>query len=669
MADETLRTMMSGGPADAVDTPPSTSERRAGDDQPVSESDALTIVKAITEYEREADAARRTRLQKNKRNMRAYLGEADWSHKQKGQSKEFLPKTPMAIEQFSAFVKRALVAYGDWFQVELPSGDPLTPEAIVKMLRYKLERVGSQDEPFATIVSDGVKVGALNSLTIFKVHGRMVTAPQYRVERGLEFGMVNGQPGPIVRERLGRADVTSWQLLVDLVRPEDYYCDPTGRGLYEIHKVERDLADVVAWAEAGVYDRAAVARITEDFAKSEDEAERARVRGQDPATPPSFRRRVVISEFYGTILNAKGEAVHRDVLCAIANDKYVIRKPMPLIEAFWHGESPIIAFPLIRVPFSTLHKALADHMTDLNTSLNELFNLMLDGGMSSVWGIKQLHTDWLEDPRQVSDGIPQGSTLQVNSQCPPGAKVLERVDSGTVPQDAMAMFQMTDHEFLSASLSNDLKMGHLPAKAVKATEVVEASAASAATVDGLVQDMEGGIQEVLRKAWLTLLQHADDLAADDVVAAIGPRAALALARMSPAERFRRYATGCKFRVYGLSAVLARQRDFQKIAALLGLISSNPLLLQAFLKKYSIDKTLSSILKTLNISPDMLQADEAELADLPQRLADLPKYMAILGVKQTGGDGTPGVTAQTVGDASLPSQINQQQSNPLVSLGI
>jgi len=326
-----------------------------------------------------------------------------------------------------------------------------------------------------------------------------------------------------------------------------------------------------------------------------------------------------------------------------------------------------VAVPLIRVPFSTWHKALADNMVPLNMAQNELFNLMFDGGMASVWGTRQLRADWLEDPRQVSDGIPQGSTLTVNANCPPGEKVLETVTTGQVPQDAMAMFQQTDREFQNASLSNELSLGQLPSKQVKATEIVEASSSRSVMIEGLVRDVEKGLEKVIRKVWLTLLQHADDLAKDDVTAAIGLRPAVALARMSPAERYANYSSGCKFQVHGLSAVIARSQEFQKMAALMGLVGTNPFMLQAFVKKFSFDKTLDSFLKTLNISPDSLMADDLEMQQRPEMMAQMPMMQQLTGVKRTGGEGVPGMAADQVG-GQAGAEVNQMSTNPLAELG-
>jgi hypothetical protein len=651
---------------------PTATRRRAGDDRPVAKGADLTVLTAIREFKREAEMARRTRMKKNERNRRAFLEEQDWSHKIKGQSREFLPKTSMATEQFANFTKRALVAFGDWFQVDVPPNGPLSAEQIRRLLLSMLADCGPKMEtgdrmPFPVIVSDCLKSGILEAIVVLKVHGCTVDERRFVAERGLKGLEREGQLYPEVTESLKTKNVPRWRLLIDLVRTRDWFPDPTGRGLYTIHEVERDLSDVIEWAEAGTYDPDAVERIEEDFSQLEYEAERARSRNQDQATPPAFRKRVVIDEFWGAVLDSRGRMVHANCVAAVANDRYLIRPPED--NPFWHGESPFVAAPIIRVPGSVWHKALADPMVDLNLAMNELYNLMADGGLASVWGTRQLRTDWLDDAsvRTIADGIPQGTTLQVKAEMPVGAKVLETVTTGEVPKDAAMMFQVTDREFQSASLSNDLALGQLPAKQVKATEIVSADQSKAVTVDGIMTDVENMlIAPTLRKAWLTILQYAEDLPTDEVIAAVGARGALQLARMSPAARFAQYASACQFKVFGLSAMLTRAREFQKLSAMMALTSSNPVFLQVFLKEYSPSKTFAYLLKTLNIDPDNLRMTPDEQAQLPQTMQELPQFQALAGVKQQGGSGiTP---PESGGDTSLPAEINQQQTNPLADLG-
>ncbi len=643
--------------------------RRAGDDRPVAQGVDLTVIDAINQYRHEADQARKERVRLNKVNRDAYLGIQDWSKKTKGQSKEFLPKTPVAVEQFSAFIKRALIQFGDWFSVEIVEGveQLITPEQIRKLILCYLNNlpVGPQDSTsFPLVVSDGVKMGLLESLIILKVYGRNVKERKFFVEPGIP--LVDAQSGQVTQgtPELKSDEVSSWRLRIDNIAAEDYYPDPTGRRLYEIHRSERDLYDVVEAAEDGIYDLAAVNSIEVDFARTEDEKRKKPEVAPDSPLAPGFRKRVVIDEFWGTILGPDGRVVTKNVLAAVANERYLIRPPEP--NPFWHQESPFIAEPLLRVPLSVWHKALYDHGSPLNLALNQLFNLMLDGGIAGVWGVKQLRLDKLIEPSQVSGGIPQGETLIIDSDTPAGVKVLETVTEGEVPPDTMAVFEMLVREFNAAVLANEISLGQLPPKQVLATEIVEAQQSQAITLDALASDLESGLmKKVIRKSWLTILQNADDLSSEQVVGAIGPRAAMALLRLSPPERFALFATRCQFKVSGLSSTLGRVRDFQKYMALMQAVMVNPMLMQVFAKKFSAEKTLKWLMKSLNIDPESMEKSPEELARLGQDMREMATVFSGLAGpgSRTGGAGP---SAEQTGEPALPAEINQA-ANPMTGM--
>jgi hypothetical protein len=631
--------------------PPTQGEGLPGADVPLA--DGLSIINAIREYKKEATDSRRLREQLNKRNQDAYLGRQDWSHKRAGQSKEFLPKIPVAVEQFVAFAKRALTQFGPWYDpvVGLDSKSPLAGEQIRALLDSFLDHLVIDDNEMGTLpllFTDGLKTGSLDGLMIFKVHGVRRNERKFFTEPGEPLVTEDGfiEEG---EDQLKAEMTKAWRLRIDLVRWEDYLKDPSGHGLYEVHTTERDLHYIEERAEEGIYDQDAVALLKENMRRKREEERRPESRGHMTSDPPSFRAKVVIDEFWGTILDGEGHVAHENVLITVANDKYILRGPVP--NPFWHQESPFVEAPLIRVPFSVWHKALFDHAADLNLTLNEMFNLMIDGAMSSVWGIKQLRIEDLENPEEVSDGIPQGMTLSVKSSLPHGMKVLEKIAEGEVPRDAMLVFEALNREFTAAALSNELKMGSLPPKQVRATEVIEMSQSQAITLDSIVADLERILSSVLRKAFLTIMQNMDDILASDIIGAIGQDAAFRLARMSPAERFATFSSSANFNVHGLSALMSKVKDFQKMMALLQAVVSNPILLQAFFKKYSGDKILAHLMKSLSINPVQMERDEQELARLDQDIKELPAFQSLLqGGQQQAGQGGPG-------GESLPAEIN------------
>lgn len=645
------------------------------------------IVLYILECRREAFDARKTRMKRNSLNRDAFMDLQDWSHKTPGQSKEFLPKTATAVEQFTAYVKRSLTQFGEWFSVELNPNLPpiLTDGQVRKLIEHYLSHMPDGENEFKrieTVVSDAIKQATLESLMNVKVSGR------WRAERGYKIDQQNPlistatggvfQPEP----HLLTEESEVWGLTVDLIRSEDWFPDPTGAGLYEIHEVERDLYLVRQMAEMGVYDQAVVDTIQEDFKQEETLYTRRyqAQRGQNTSQAPSFRKKVVITEFWGTIVSKEGKVLHRNCLAAVANKKYLIRKPEP--NPFWHQLSPFVAAPLIRVPFSVWHKALMDSASFLNFALNEMFNLMLDGGISAVWGIKQLRSEYLENPDQVANGIPQGMTLTVSSDLPTGEKVLESVAQGQVPTDAMAIFEMLGREFNQAALTNDIKLGSLPPRQVKATEILQADQSQAVTLDSISSDVEAWMQQILYKAWLNILQHMDDMPQEDLIACVGIPAAVLLRMTPPAERFMMFANYANFKVFGLTATLSRVRDFQKTMAIMQMVSQNPMLMQAFIQNYSIQKVIKLALKQLNINPDDIALTPDERENLPQIIQQIVFFAQLMnggaqpqagamseptgGNALSGGGPNGGVVPVAGGDAQVPAEITQV-SNPITGM--
>jgi hypothetical protein len=648
--------------------PMATRRRKPGEDKPVSSSAGLTVIRAVRECKNEADRAKRTRMELNKQNMRAYFGEQDWSHKQPGQSKEFLPKVPIAVEQFSAFIKRSLIQFGDWFTVDTGKGDfPITPRQAQDLIKCFLSHLADglrATMPIHTRISDAVKVGLLESLMVLKVHGYKVPKRVFYAERGQR--LVEDEAGTRTERTssLQQRIEKPWMLAIDLIRPSDYFPDPTNRKLYKIHRVERDLHDIIVLAQQDIYDPGAVAMIIQDFFDKEEEWEKSKRQNQDTSQAPDFRKRVVIDEFWGDILDETGKMVEQNVVCSVANDRFLIRPPEP--NPWWHGEDPFVEAPLIRVPDSVWHKAVFDHASPLNIALNELFNLMLDGGMASVWGIKQIRVGGLENPDQVADGIPQGITLAVKDEFPSDQKVIETVSEGEVPTDALAMFNLVDRFHDMSAYTNDLKMGLLPPKQVKATEVVEAQQSQAVTLDGMAADVEQMLLvPMLRKSWMVIMQNLEDISQPEIIAALGTRTALLLSRMSPAERFAAFALGCNFKVHGLSATLARVRDFQKAAALMQMAAGNPILMQAFMKRFSGDKMLTSLMKFLNMNPDHFEMDEAEKAQAGNTQQQVLQLSQMMGGGAGGQNGSV-QQEQMGGEPGIPAEINQL-INPMTGM--
>lgn len=421
----------------------------------------------ILAYRKESEDASRDRARLVRDNWDAIHGRHDFSHKQKHQSKEWLPESSMALEQIGAFMKRALVDFGRWFKAE-PIGlgpTPIPQEAAERLIGEALHSVD-----FPTLVADAIKLASIESMATAKIHGRIVTDRRFFAERGVRF-IEKDEDGQIRIERVVEAKVRReeferWQLAIDLVPFSDFFPDPRGRKLYEVHRVERDLHELREMEEKGVYDPDVVNLIEEDFERAEDEASKLVRTAQTRSQPPPFRKRVVLDECWGTILSRRGRVLETAVVATIANEKYLIRPPED--NPFWHGESPFVSEPLIRVPLSVWHKAILDHAVPLNRVMSELLNLIIDGGFKSVWGLGQVRPDVMENPEEITDGIPQGFSAVLKPGTPANQKWYERVDTPGEVREGLGVFQAVSQAHQKATAVPDIKIGALPPKQVLA---------------------------------------------------------------------------------------------------------------------------------------------------------------------------------------------------------
>ena len=134
---------------------------QAGEDRPISPNSDISIINAVRDFRREATEARKHRLFMSKMNRDAYLGKQDWTHKKKGQSREFLPKTPVAVEQLTGFIKRGLTQFGAWYDTSLApdSQSPLAAHEITSLMNCFLDNCYTSDhkkEKFSTILTDAI---------------------------------------------------------------------------------------------------------------------------------------------------------------------------------------------------------------------------------------------------------------------------------------------------------------------------------------------------------------------------------------------------------------------------------------------------------------------------------------------------------------------------------
>ena len=585
---------------------------------------ALQILRAYI-HESKENHAHRIRLERNKLNYHEFRGDKDWSHKARGQSREHLPKLRMASEQISIIIKKGLVDLGgSWYSIDVQGDVPpiVRADDLKKIMNIFLE---SNDVNFPTKISDAAKAGYLESDMTLKIFGAMMPKNKFEARPGEFEPITNERTGNIIdtRQRFQLVPVERdvWTLKVEVLPYETHLKDPRGSDLYEIHRVTRDLWKIRELAERGVYDKKVVNQLANSLNTMTHEERTADLaRGQDPELRNKMRPQVTINEVWGRLVGKDGDVFEitvdgdkqkaRNVMATVANEHFLIRKPIP--NPNWDEKRPFVSTPIIRIPHAVIHDSLGDHVQSLNNAIDELYNLMLDAGMKSVWGISQLRPDFLDDPDQVTEGIPPFETLILRPGTPDGARVFERVDTGANMGEAFGVMNFTLAQFADAAAITQTGQGQLPTRQVKATEVVATQQAQSVFFDGLIKDIEDTfIEPALQHIFHLVMQNLHLIDVDDLVAAVGTRIAFVLLALSPEERFAMFGNRVKFRVHGLTSMVTRAREFQRLLALLQVLSQNPVFGQTFAAKYSFAKLIDRIVRSLEIDPDSILIDTQE----------------------------------------------------------
>lgn len=574
-------------------------------------------------YLMRSDSVRRPRAPKNDANWQAYRCEQDWSHKASFQSQECTPSFPIAVEHIVGTFERALTDSDEWLTADNPGvgQDFLDPESIKGMTKFYLERLwtpgnkGDTSYSIQAFVGDSCKRGILEPVIVAKVYPVMIQKRSYRFLTGKPAAEFDGAVPAYdyLGDNVGVKVVESMRLAIDLIPYNDFFPDPSEANNYRIHRTRRQLHELLANPE---YDPEAVRRLLGKAAQEHERMDRSRTTGEKSIQRDPYE--VEVYEGWGNIIDeTSGEMLFANVFWTWCGDE-ILREPTP--NPFWDGSDPFIEAPLIRVPGSTEHKALADHVVPMWRLSNEMINLISDASLRAAWGIGQMRTDIMENPEEVAEGIPQGYTAVLKPNTPINAKFYERVDEA--PRAQMTLDGLDKIEgYLQQGLAiPDTKFGTTPGPGTSATATVQALQQSGSLYENFAARYEDTFLEPLfEKSWKVILQWSDHFMEEELISILGPRRMLQLTSMKPVERWQ-LLHKVKFKVRGLRQLANRERNFQKKMVLLQQLQSDPQFADFFGRNYDYDKLYASILVDSGVDPEAWRLDPDQQAEADAQAA-------------------------------------------------
>ncbi len=610
---------------------------------------------------------RRPRFGRNSENWLAYRGEQDFRHKQPWQSQETTPNFPIAVDQIVGSFERALTDSDDWLVADPPGvGETvLEPDMIRRLLLFYLTHLWIPgNKPDSThgiqvLVSDATKMGIMEPEVVVKVIPVLKKQKHYRFET-TESKDEQGDVRPVeyAGKKLTTIETEVFRLHLELIPWEDYYPDPSPAKSYAIHRTRRRLHELLANPE---YDQA-VLKAAIGSAREQDIQLRKRLSQGERANPDQNPYEVEVFECWGDIIDETSGEI-------LATNQYwtyieagIIRKASD--NPFWDGTRPFITASLTRVPGSNEPSALADRSVPMWRAANELINLYIDGAFRATWGVGQIRPDMMEAPEEVADGMPQGYTAVLKPNAPLGAKFYERVDSGEIPNQALDPITRIEGKVNEGLAMPDTRVGQLPERRTKATELVQAMRASGSLYESFAARFEDTFLEPLfEKCWRAVLQYADEFDNDELVKILGPDTALTLLDLSQEERFKLMAQ-THFKVRGLRGIASQERQFTKLTTLLSILTSNEQFADHFGQNFDFTKLWNALIRSTGLDPDLLRLDKdpAQAAQdgagdaLTEATAGL-QGLATERAAVAGGQLDPALGASS--GASLPNMSNAE----------
>jgi len=633
------------------------------------------ILDAIDGYRRLSNEARRSRASKNKIGWDFLHCRQDWSHKLDHQSRDFMPDFPMAVERIAASLSQPYFETEEWFDV-VPAGigpPAIDPVILRRFLMFYMDRLylpGNYCDSthcIATFMHDAFEMNIIEAVTCAKVYAVRCNRFQYMLESGNPIGDTSdySQLEAVVRS----VEVPTLRLAIDLIPWEDYFPDPTGNNLFDIHEKSVTLAhlrDNPDYDPEVIDSLSSVSSGTSGDSTPEYE-KRRRSDSDDPGNSSLYGPR--IREVWGDIVDLRDgkRLLPANRFCTVTSTRKFLRPPTP--NPFWHGRRPFCKGSLLRVPLSEVHKSIADHAVPVARAANELDNLMLDGAIAEVWGIRQFRPDLIENAEECDHGIPQGYTAKMKTGAEVGAKFLEIVAEGRVPQLSVEMQRQKAAQFQIATALPETAQGSQPQRSATATEIAAVSASSQGLYGGFSSFFERGfVVPMLELAWMTLWQYVDDFTEPEIVQIVGPERALVLQAMPAAERFVLLAQSIRFRVKGLRQLMLNQELFSRLTVFLQSLGVNPSLLMAYDSKYDIVPYMTDMMKAIRLAPERYEKEPGKGYSI--RNNPPPGEVSPAGALRGGtgpGGPTPGTPTSpgTTGTGSLGSEIEGQmaQTNP------
>ncbi len=574
-----------------------------------------------------------------------YTNTVDFGKKKDWQAQLSVPEGPSVVKKATSLICRILLKTDNYF--ELDPGlikDEQLPGQIEdpamagqkQSIKYHMDKAGAEN-----LYREWIEAAFALGLGYLKWwwepcdKTKLAGKQQTIIEETMMMGM------PILNRRnevfFERETYKSSQLVGKVIDPQLIFTDPDHNFYIEECYVTFDK--VVAWAEGGLFDPAAVEKLKgTDYAESTEENDRLVRLKLDKHSNP-FRKKVKLQTFYGDILDRESRVVQKNAHVILANE-LVVLNPHNIKNPFWHGTAPYIELAPVRMLFRKEGRGLVENSLSIFRAINDMAMMTLDGLIFKLAKMFQGDPEKLRVPEQLKSIEPGLFVLTKGNE-----QVIREIQVSDVPQGVMA-----ETDFLRKMAQNDhgvndfLLGGQQNNVDTTATEASIRSAEGNALFEGISRVVEEGIEKSVMMVQSLILQFWNDFD-DPALMEMAQRYGLPFGANSREARLLWMQPNLKAKVRGISGYFQKAEDLQKYVKFLEVAGKIPQIAMRLELREVLDRIVRAFdfedPDKLVIPPQLeMMIKQAEMMQLMMSVAPPPPPGPPPGGPQGPGGGGP-----------------------------
>jgi hypothetical protein len=317
-------------------------------------------------------------------NYDQYLCKKDFGKKEVWQSKAYTPISKPKIKRAVRLIKRILISSESYFDFEHPGKDPERRKKC--NITKRGLKVHLKAAKFLDLLAEALESGFTLALMIMKF---------WVGEDDSRFS-IDTSRGEIVRSR-------ELKLKCKPVNPYNFYFTRDRKIVIEDEWITLpELKKMASLKDGGgnwIYDKSQIGKLVKgDYGDPQklDEDEENRLRKLGIYKEQNrFRKDVLLSHFWGPLINEDNEVVKENCHFTVANDQYLILNPKN--NPFWHKKPPYVFDSPLSVLFRHIGKGLTEDVRGIESAIVDFVNMQMDNLMWKLLGVREIDSMALAD--------------------------------------------------------------------------------------------------------------------------------------------------------------------------------------------------------------------------------------------------------------------------------